>query len=119
MYWRAAVFLHNIGSVSIINANQVASEIGRIVNGEIKYEVEDSTILQLIAKHGEGLQAIQYKSDLDLLKDLSSSEPSKTNAQQRLTGFLRRAALKAGAMGERITVNVLSSYLEKLVKGGA
>jgi hypothetical protein len=105
--------------MSIVNANQVSSEIGQLINGEVTYGIEDSAILQLIAKHDEKLQAIQYKSDLDLLKDPSSSEPSKTNAKQRLSGFLRRAAAKLGETGERIAVDVLSSYLEKLSKGGA
>ena len=47
----------------------------------------------------------------------AAPEPTRRNAKQRLLGFLRKAAAKAVDVGEKVAVEVLTKYLDSMVKG--
>jgi hypothetical protein len=108
----------NVGSLSVVNAQAVSAVIDSVVNGSITYNDNDRQLLALFERYATGLEALQCRSDLDQLKDESVSEPNRQNASQRLVGFLRKAAVKAGEVAEKVAVTTLTKYLETLLKGG-
>jgi len=108
----------NIGTISVQQAERIQTEVHQIVNGSIYYNDNDKLLIELFSRYAEGIQALQCRSDLDQLKDISTPEASRRNAKQRLSGFLRKAAQKAGQTAERVAVETLSKYLESLIKGG-
>lgn len=108
----------NIGKMSVINSQSVHAEIEKMINGSIVYNDNDRQLLELFTKYANDLEALQCRSDLDQLKDSSVAEPARQNAKQRLIGFLRKAAKKAGDVTEKVAVGVLSKYIESILKGG-
>lgn len=109
----------NIGTVSVVHANKIQTEIDQIINGSVSYNDNDKLLLDLFSRYADGLEALQCRSDLDQLKDHTSPEPVRQNAKQRLNGFLRKAVRKVGETAEKIAVETLSKYLESLIKHGS
>ncbi len=107
----------NIGNLSVVNAHNISTVVDSVVNGSIAYNDNDKLLLTLFQRYADGLEALQCRSDLDQLKDDSVSEPTRQNARQRLVGFLRKAAKKAGEVAETVAVDVLTKYLDSLLKG--
>lgn len=109
----------NIRNLNIDNSSKLHTEIEKIINGSIIYNEQDKLLIELFSKYADGLETLQCRSDLDQLKDNTVAEPARRNAKQRLTGFLLKAAKKAGDMAEKIAVETLTRYLETLMKGGS
>jgi len=107
----------NIGGISIQQAKSIQAEVNQLVNGSIEYNQNDQALMQLFSQYADSLEAVQSRSDLDQLKDQSAPEPARQNAKQRLCGFLRKAAQRAGEAAEKIAVGALTGYLESLLKG--
>lgn len=107
----------NIGSLSVIKAKKIHTEVEHLINGSVTYNESDKALLELVGRYAERLEAIQCKSDLDQLKDPSTQDLARQNAKQRLIGFLRKAAKKAGDVAENVAVETLSIYLESLLRG--
>lgn len=107
----------NIGSVSVINAAKIHTEIDQLINGSVVYNSNDKLLLELFSRYADRLEALQCRSDLDQLKDQSTPEPTRQTAKQRLIGFLRKAAYKGGEIAEKVAVGALSKYLESVLKG--
>ncbi|MDD4296872.1 MAG: hypothetical protein PHC69_07925 [Ruminiclostridium sp.] len=107
----------NIGSMAVMNNKNINCEVEKIINGSIIYNENDKLLLALFSQYADGLESLQCRSDLDQLKDQTVAEPSRQNAKQRLIGFLRKAAKKAGDVAEKIAVSALSKYLESLLNG--
>lgn len=108
----------NVGSISVKQANKIHNEVNKIVNNSLSYNDNDKILIELFSRYADGFQALQCRSDLDQLKDKSVPETSRKNAKQRLLGFLRKAAKKAGQIAEKVAVETLSNYLESLIKSG-
>lgn len=108
----------NIGNLSVVNSQKVHNEVENIINGTMVYNDNDRVLLDLFSRYNDGLEALQCRSDLDQLKDDTVTEPARQNAKQRLTGFLRKAANKAGDIVGNIAVETLTGYLDSLLKGG-
>lgn len=108
----------NIGSLSVIDSPKVHYEVEKLINGSIVYNDNDRLLFDIFSRYADGLESLQCRSDLDQLKDNTVAEPARQNAKQRLNGFLRKAANKAGEMAEKIAVETLSRYLDSLLKGG-
>ena len=107
----------NIGNMSIINSQKIHNEVEKIINGSIIYNDNDKLLFDLFSRYAGGFEALQCRSDLDQLKDATVAEPARQNAKQRLTGFLRKSAKKAGEITEKVAVEALSLYIESLIKG--
>lgn len=107
----------NIGSLSVVNAAKIQTEVEQLVNGSVNYGSNDKLLLDLFSRYADRLEALQLRSDLDQLKDKSTPEPTRKTAKQRLLGFLRKAAHKAGEMAEKVAVEALSKYLESVFMG--
>jgi len=108
----------NIDNKSIINSQNSHNEIGKLINETNVYNENDEQLIGLFSKYADGIESLQCRSDLDQLKDDTVAEPARRNAKQRLLGFLRKAAHKTVDVAEKITVEVLSKYLESMLKGG-
>jgi hypothetical protein len=108
----------NVGTMSVINAEHIQTEVDQIINGHVSYTSNDHALLDLVARYAERLEALQCRSDLDQLKDASTAEPARQNAKQRLVGFLKKVAQKTGSMAERVAVEALARYLESVLKSG-
>ena len=108
----------SVGSLSVVTGQTVSAVIDSVVNGSISYNDNDRLLLSLFDRYTDGLEALQCRSDLDQLKDETVSEPTRQNARQRLMGFLRKSAKKAGEVAETVAVDALTKYLETLMKGG-
>jgi len=108
----------NIGNISISQAHNVQTEVDKIVNGSISYNDNDKALLDLIKRYADGIQAFQYRSDIDQLKDQSTSDSEKKSAKERLFIFLRKTSAKAGEVVEKVAVETLSKYLQSLTKTG-
>lgn len=107
----------NIGTVSVVNADKVHTQVEQLINGSVTYNSDDKHLMELFTLYADRLEALQCRSDLDQLKDKSAPEPTRQTAKQRLVGFLRKAAYKSGEVVEKVAVTALSKYLESLFKG--
>jgi len=108
----------NIDNVSLGTKQNIRAEVAQIVNG-VSYNENDKQLLALFQNHSQELEALQYRSDLDQLKDPSAPELTRQNSKQRLSAFLRKAAHKAGDVAQTVAVEALSKYLESLLRSGA
>jgi hypothetical protein len=61
------------------------------------------------------LEAVQLKSNLDQLKDESSSRSEKTSAGQRISGFLYKVAGKIGSEAVSQSTKMMLDYVASLV----
>ncbi|MBT6337830.1 MAG: hypothetical protein HOJ48_00890, partial [Desulfobacula sp.] len=93
-------------------------EVEKIINGSIVYNDNDKLLIELFSKYAEKLESLQYRSDLDQLKDHTVAEPSRKNSKQRLVGFLLKTCKKAGGVVEKVAVEALKQYLDSLMNGG-
>lgn len=107
----------NFDKISLESQQNIRAEVAQIING-ISYNENDKQLLALFQNHSQELEALQYRSDLDQLKDPSAPELTRQNARQRLSAFLRKAAHKAGDVAQTVAVEALSKYLESLLKSG-
>ena len=101
----------NLGPAAISTNSRVAVE--NVLSGGIKYTEEDREILSLLAKVNDDVAALQLRSDLDRLKDPSTSPDEKCTSVQKLKGFLYTMGKKAGY----ISTEVLISYLNSILTG--
>ena len=92
-------------------------QVERVITG-VEYNEIDRQLLAVINNNTNDLQALQYRSDLDQLKDSSASEIARRNSKQRLVAFLRKAAHKAGDVAQKVATEALTKYLESLIKSG-
>lgn len=106
----------NIGNIAITQAQRIQTEVDQIVNGSVQYNENDKALMELLSQHLDGFEPIQSQPDLDQLKDSSGPEQSRQNAKQRLCGFLRKAAQRAGGAAKDVAVGVLTQYLDSLLK---
>lgn len=106
----------NVAPGSISVNSQVAIE--NIVSGGIKYTNEDRAIMALLSKVQNQVDVIQLRSDLDRLKDSSTSPEEKRTAVQKLKGFLYSAGSVVGKSVENICTEALVAYLNSLINGG-
>lgn len=105
----------NVAPGSISVNSKVALE--NIVSGGIQYTNEDRAIIELLSKVQNQVEAIQLRSDLDRLKDSSTSPEEKRTAVQKLKGFLYSAGNIVGKTVENICTEALVAYLNSLTKG--
>ncbi len=112
--------VNNFGSISVnlqnpsfyINSGE-QQIFEQIFNGDIHYTSEDKQLIDLFEKHAERLESVLLKSDLDQLKDTSSSEAERKTAKQKIVSFLSRVAPAIG----QSALTVLTAYLEKILTG--
>jgi len=111
---------NNTGPITITLSNLSASDSAVIesivqqeVNGGVIYTSEDNQLIGLFNKYADTLAAVALKSELDQLKDTSLPTDERKTAKQRITGFL----YKVGQVASDVGVNVLTTYLEKLLTG--
>jgi len=112
---------HNSGAIhitisnpSINTADSIAqSFVEEALNGNITYTTEDKKLIELFDAYTSRLEAISLKSELEQLKDTSSSPETRKNAKQKLIGFLYKIAPSIG----QSALNLLSAYLQKVLLG--
>jgi hypothetical protein len=106
----------NVGSVSVVNSTRVRNEIDQIVNGSVSYNENDKRLLELVSQFADQLGALQCRSDLDQLKDSSTSEVTRQNAKQRLIAFLSKVGHKTGEIAQNVATEALKRYVDSLFK---
>jgi hypothetical protein len=113
----AAGLNFNINNLSLVNVHSIEQALGPLISTTIEYNQNDKMLLELFKRYADSIESLQCKSDLDQLKDGSIPEQSRQNAKQRLVGFLRKAASKAGKVAEKVAVETLTKYLQSLAAG--
>lgn len=99
-------------SVSVGLAGRGGDIVQSVATEGVVYGPEDEAILRRIGEMEDELDGLKLRSDLDRLKDASTSPEDRKTAVQRLKGFLYRSAKYAGRKADEIATKVLIAYLE-------
>ncbi len=102
-----------ISNSSVIINPGIQSYVEQAIYGDIHYATEDRELLHLFERYAERLESIRLRSDLEQLKDTSSSEAERKTAKQKIAGFLSKVAPAIG----QSALTVLTAYLEKVLTG--
>src|SRR5207248_7587398 len=79
-----------ISNSSVVINPGIQSYIEQAIYGDIHYTTEDKELLHFFDRYAERLEAIRLRSDLEQLKDTSSSEVDRKTAKQKIAGFLSK-----------------------------
>jgi len=91
----------------------------RIVSGAVNYNEHDRAILARIGELEDVLRVAELRSDLDRLKDASTTLEVRRSAVQRLKGFLYETSKFLGKKADEVATKVLIAYLESQIRNGA
>jgi hypothetical protein len=109
----------NGGPVTVNLNGPVAAAIagGRIgaVGTTVEYSPEDSSILEQIDLLADKVEALRLRSELERLKDQSTSPESKRTAVSKLKSFLYASGRYAAKKVDEVGTAVLIKYLEGLL----
>jgi len=106
--------VHITISNSSVNINSgIQSFVEQAIYGDIHYTTEDKELFTLFEQYTEHLETVHLKSELQQLKDTSTSETDRKTAKQKIVGFLYRIAPSIG----QSTLTLLTAYLEKVLIG--
>ncbi len=102
-----------ISQSSVVINPGIQSYIEQAIYGDIHYSAEDKELLHLFETYAEQFEAVRLRSDLEQLKDTSSSQVERSTAKQKIVGFLSKVA---PALSQS-ALTVLTAYLQKVVTG--
>jgi len=102
-----------ISNSSVIINPGIQSYVEQAIYGDIHYNTEDKELLHLFERYAERLESVVLRSELEQLKDTSSSEAERKTAKQKIAGFLSKVAPAIG----QSALTVLTAYLEKVLTG--
>lgn len=112
----------NSAPVTITIAGQVSDharlQIAQIVDGSVTYSNEDKLLLARIELIDDKIEALQLRSELDILKDPATDPEQRRTAVQKLKGFLYKGSKYVGKKIDEIGTQVLINYLDRLISGG-
>lgn len=102
-----------ISNSSVIINPGIQSYVEQAIYGDIHYNTEDKELLRLFERYAERLESVILRSELEQLKDTSSSEAERKTAKQKIAFFLSKVAPAIG----QSALTVLTAYLEKVLIG--